>query len=114
MLSTKREYEVKSKIRQLFNFASLCKYPSYKITTEWLKIYDNLPKSCTIRQQYYFKGIYETHRLFFERDNIIFCHVLKNGEIIQAKTHNRYSEIVSDGLYYRDTYEDYFLSKRDY
>ena len=108
MLKVNQMNMIKREISTMFFLAKLSKYSSKKINEEYFKIRDKFPKKITTYEIFYLKGIFETYKSFFESENIIFCHVLKSGEIIEAKKHNRYDEIVSDGLYFKDCSTVYF------
>lgn len=112
MLNINKQEEIKRNIKTLFHMATLCKYSSKKITEEYFKIKEKYPKRITTYEKFYFKGIYETLRENFENENIVFCHELKNDEILIAKSHKRYDEIVGDGLYYKDCKTVYFKSEK--
>ena len=111
MINVHKKQQIKREISTLFHMAKLCKYSSKKIKEEYFKIKDKFPKKIANYEIFYFNGIYETYKSFFESENIIFCHVLKNGEILEAKTHKRYDEIMSNGLYFKDCETVYFKSE---
>jgi hypothetical protein len=116
MLSIGKTNSIKSTIKQAFHFAYYSCDNSIEINQRMQDIKNKYPKSITVYEKFYFKGIIDTLMEQFKENNLEFCYEI-DGEIYSThKDSNKpritdYSKINSDttnGFYYKHNKTPFF------